>query len=437
MKMNFRLTALCGGIVMASLGLAPAVLAQAPGAQGAPPQRQERPDDRTANARQAENYDPLGVPVGSFKLFPELELDEAFNDNIFATPAGAPGKQSSFVQLIKPSLRLSSDWNQHALNFFANGNFGLFTATSLPNFYDWSVGTDGRYDITRDSNAYAGFSYNHKHEDPGTPNAAVGSFPPNLYDLMSANVGYYQAFNRFNVRADGRMDNYSYENPGPGGGSINNFQRNRTEWRESVRAGYEFIPDYQVWVRGSLNQRNYVTVPDGGGFNRNSNGYDVVMGISIDFGGITSLEAYAGYMQQNYQDFRFLTVTQPTFGLTGYWNPIREVSVRPFVNRTVNDSSLSNAVAYLSTSAGIDVDYKWRPNIKVSGHFDYSVADYGVLNTQTTEYDQFTTARLGVYYQPNNLFFMGPSYQYTSKVSNVPNSAYDQNIAMFRLGAHL
>jgi hypothetical protein len=435
--MKFRIPALCGGIVMAAFGLATVAQAQTPGAQGAPPQRQERPDERSASAKQAESYDPLGIPVGSFKLFPELELDEAYNNNIFATPNGVPGAQQSFVQLIKPSLRLASDWNRHMLNFFANGNFGLFSATSLPNFYDWSAGTDGRYDISRDSNAYAGFSYNHKHEDPGTPNAAVGSFPPNIYDLMSANVGYYQGFNRFNVRADGRMDNYTYENPGPGGSVINNFQRNRTEWRESLRGGYEFIPDYQVWVRGSLNQRNYVTVPDGGGFNRNSSGYDIVAGISVDFGGITSLEAFGGYMQQNYQDFRFLTVTQPTFGLTGYWNPVRELSIRPFVNRTVSDSSLSNAGAYLSTSAGIDADYKVRPNIKVTGHFDYSVADYGVVNSQTNEYDQYTTYKLGVYYQPSNVFFLGPSWQYVNKVSNIPSTAYDQNIVMLRLGAHL
>src|SRR5471032_1335374 len=260
--MNWRIRSLVGSVGVVSLGvmLAHGAMAQqAPGTPGAPGVRQERPDSRSPAAKAAENYEPKGVPLGSFKLFPELELDEVYNDNIFATPIGTAGQTASFVQLIKPSLRLASDWNQHMLNFFAKGNFGIFSATTTPNFTDFSFGTDGRYDIQRDQNAYAGASFNHNHEDPGTPNAAVGAVPPNLYDQISGNLGYFQKFNRFSARADGRVDNYNYTNNQTSvNGSLPNFYRDRTEYRESLRAGYEFLPDTQAWVRGSLNQRKYV-----------------------------------------------------------------------------------------------------------------------------------------------------------------------------------
>ena len=49
----------------------------------------------------------------------------------------------------------------------------------------------------------------------------------------------------------------------------------------------------------------------------------------------TSIEVFAGYLQQNYTDGNSKQVSQPTFGITGFWNPIREVSVRPFLQRTV------------------------------------------------------------------------------------------------------
>src|SRR5882724_11928034 len=72
----------CGsGLAWAQNAPAPAI-AQAPIDQG-PPQRQE-PDNRTGHQRAAENYDAPGVRVGSFLLFPDLELDETFNDNIYA-----------------------------------------------------------------------------------------------------------------------------------------------------------------------------------------------------------------------------------------------------------------------------------------------------------------------------------------------------------------
>jgi hypothetical protein len=439
--MNKCIRALLGGVSSAVLiaALAQSAAAQtAPGSPGAPAVRPERPDTRSPAASAAENYDPKGVPLGSFKLFPELELGEVYNDNIYATNFGVAGRTASFIQLIKPSLTLRSDWNQHMLNLFAKGNIGLFTASNNPNFTDFSVGTDGRYDIQRDWNVYAGASFNHNHEDPGTPNAAVGAVPPNVYDQIAGNVGYFQKFNRLSMRADGRVDNYNYTNNLTSvNGSLANYFRDRTEWRETLRAGYEIVGDTQVWVRGGMNQRVYLYTPDQSGINRNSKGFDIVAGLQIDFGGITSVEVFAGYLQQNYADGNSKQVSAPTFGLTGFWNPIREVSVRPFIQRTVNDAGITSSAAYLSTSGGLDVDYKVRPNVKLSAHGDYSVADYSVVSQSTNEYDQYLTLRASAMYSPNNIFYVGPSYQYVYKTSNLPNANYDQSIVMLRLGAHL
>src|SRR4029079_13116294 len=105
-----------------------------------------------------------GVPVGSFRLFPELELDEVYNDNIYATPTGQPGTLGSFIQLIKPTFDLRSDWNNHMLNFFARGNFGFYSASALENFQDFSFGSTGRLHIQRDWNVYGGASFSRAHE---------------------------------------------------------------------------------------------------------------------------------------------------------------------------------------------------------------------------------------------------------------------------------
>src|SRR5438445_9413483 len=101
------------GLALGTFGCIAAVSAQAP-APGSPGQPAPRQDERTPAARAAENYDPLGVPVGSFRLFPELELDEVYNDNIYAS-SPAFGRVGSFVQVIKPTLDLRSDWNNHML----------------------------------------------------------------------------------------------------------------------------------------------------------------------------------------------------------------------------------------------------------------------------------------------------------------------------------
>jgi hypothetical protein len=415
-------------------GADPATAQTAPGSQ--PPVPRPDQDQRSPAARAAESYDPLGVRAGSFKIFPELELDEAFNDNIYASSGGRTG---SFIQLIKPSLQVKSDWNNHMLNFFAKGGFGIYSADSNLNYQDYSVGADGRLDIQRDWNVYGGASFSHLHEELGTPNTVTGQTLLTTYNQLAANVGYYQRFGFFDARLDGRLDNFTYFNNGlgPGQGVIPNSDRNRTEFRESLRIGYEFIRGYQIWTKGGLNQRRYNTGFDTLGFNRNSSGWDVVGGLAVDLGGITSVEAFAGYLQQNYEDVRFRTVQAFTFGLTGYWNPMRELWVKPFVRRTVDDSSLASSAGYLNTAFGLDVNYNFRPNIRVDAHGDYSIADYQAISTASNQYDQYYTARIGVMYLPTRNFFVGPVYQFIHRTSNQFNSNYDQNLIMLKLGARL
>src|SRR5689334_18101657 len=97
-----------------------------PGAVGQPQQRMERPDERSPVVRESENYDAKGVRLGGFKLFANLEADEVFNDNIYAT-SNATGKQASFIQLINPTLEMKSDWSNHMLNAYAKGGFGFYS----------------------------------------------------------------------------------------------------------------------------------------------------------------------------------------------------------------------------------------------------------------------------------------------------------------------
>lgn len=432
-----------GGVAAVLLGtlvISATATAQVPGAVGAPQPRQDRADPRSPAAQAAENYDPKGVQIGSFKLFPELALDEVFNDNIYAVPT-ADGKTGSFIQTIQPTLDLRSDWSVHMLNAYAKAGFGFYGVDgSFNNYQDISVGTDGRYDIQRDWNVYGGASWNRRHEERGSPNTVTNSsLPVTVYNQTIANVGYFQKFNRFSARADGRFDNYIYFNNGlgPTQGVIPNNDRDRNEFREALRLGYEFSPGFEVWVRGATNQRKYFQT-DASGQSRDSWGFDIVGGVTVDFGGITSIEAFAGYLQQNYYNSAFQNISLPTFGLTGYWNPIRELWVKPFIRRTVDDSALTNSASYVNTVGGFDVNYHMRPNIRLDGHADYAVAAYqGVAGTPGSRYDQYWTFRVGVMYLPTPNFFVGPSYQYITRNSNQPNSSYDQNLIMLRLGSRI
>ena len=416
-----------------------AVFAQTQGPQGQPTPRLERPDVSTPSARSAESYEPIGVPLGGFRLFPSLELDAGYNDNIFAT-SPATGQTTSFVQIVKPSLDLKSDWNNHMLNLYARGVFGFYDAASSANYQDFAVGANGRLDIQRDWNTYGGVSYNRRHDDPGAPNTVLGFTQITKYDQLNANLGYYQKYNRLSGRLEVNIDNFNYFNNGLGlaQGVVPNSDLNRTQFREALRFGYEYLNGFEVWTRGSLNQRRYVNYVDAAGFIRNSNGWDLVGGASFDLGGVTSLEAFAGYVQQNYDDVRFRALQGLMFGVTGYWNPVKELWIKPFVRRTVEEAAFIGDSGYLNTSFGLEGNYNIRPNLRLDGHADYSIADYqGNTTTTSNRYDQYATFRASLLYMPTPQFFVGPQYQYIHRWSNQTNFDYGQNVIMLRLGARL
>jgi hypothetical protein len=429
----------CSAGAMAQTPAGPLV-AQAPVVQPGPPTL--NPSYQTPNEREAENYAPRGVRVGTFLLFPSLELDEMYDDNIFinSTSGTTPQQQTgSFIQIIKPSVELRSEWAKNMLNFYARGAFGFYTAAPGLNFQDLSVGTDGRLDIKQTANIFGGASFNRLHEALGTPNAPTNFNQVNYYNQISANAGYFQQFGKIRTTLEGRLDNYNFTNNGlgPAQGVIFNSDRDRTEFHESFRVGYEFLQGYEIWTRGSLNQRVYVTNPDALGFFHNSTGWDLVGGFSVAISSITSLEFFAGYLQQNYVDPAFATVAIPTFGLTGYWSPTRQILVKPYVLRTVDDTSLGNASGYIDTTGGVDVTYDFRPNIKIQGHADYTSADYNTVAGSLGRLDQYYTFRGGVLYSPTEHFFIGPTYQFEHRTSNQAGLDFNDNQIMLRLGAQL
>jgi hypothetical protein len=397
-----------------------------------PPQPRPGADE----PRQGESYEPIGVRVGGFRLFPALELAEQYDTNIFATQNR---KQDDLITVIRPSLDLRSNWNNHMLNLFASGAVGLYADHTSENYKDVRVGFDGRLDVQRNWYLYGGAQFNHMHEDRADPNAT--SFgKPNEYNLFSGNLGYYQKFNRLSIKLDGRMDDYAYtNNRGAVPGVITNRDRDRREYTESLRIAYEFIDKYEVWVQGGLNQRNYDRRVDSAGFRRSSDGWEVTGGATIDFGGITQVEAFVGYRDQEYDDSRLGSIRGPVFGLTGYWNPLVPLMIKPYVKRTIEETVLTTHTGFWATAFGLDVDYDLRPNIKLTGGLSYTKADYKKARSVPSfnRDDDYMRFEIGLRYLPTENFFIGPSYRFTSRDSNLSGNDFSRHLFSIRAGARL
>lgn len=411
--------------------------AQQVGPMSTPPQSTpQRPGQVTPHP--SENYDPPGIRLGGFLLYPTLELVEMYNDNIFATTNNRVGK---FVTVVNPRVDLRSNWNNHALHLFAAGSLGFYHGASSENFQDFSIGASGRLDIQRNWYLFGGASFSRKHEDRGTPNALFGPEPNEYFDTQ-ANIGYYQKFNRVFVRLEGRWERFNYTNNKSLNiaGVVNNENRNRNEFIESLRVGYEFLEGTELWLQGALNQRLYDQRFDNLGFQRSSTGWEVVAGANVDLGGITQLEGFAGFRAQDYRDARLGEIRGAIFGFGGTWNPYRPLFIKPYVKRTIEETNIGGYSGYWSTVAGVNVDYRVRPNIRLAAGAAFAWDDYR-LNNQVpgtpARFDRYLTLEIGLQYRPTENFFIGPTYQYTNRDSDVGGIDYGRNIFMLRGGVQL
>jgi len=360
-----------------------------------------------------ERGNDLGTRVGAFTLFPVLDLNLGYDDNVFATPAPTT---ASAVAVIRPSVELRSEWLNHSLRLLASGGFGYYASAPTQNFQNYLVQVDGRLDIRTDFWLSGMIAVRRNTEALGTPNVSFAQAPP-VVDSVPIELTLYQKFNRFFYTlgvAATRYWYYDYSTITSLG--LPATSRDRTEYEERLRLGYEVVADrLSVFIAPSINQRIYVDTVNSAGQQRDSTGWNIGVGATLYFTPKTSLEGVIGATSQTYTATG-LTTQATTFSLSGTWNGYEPLTLRPVLMRSINESALSNYQNYVSTVAGIDFSYDIHYPWKAVGGLSYNIADYtpapGVagVNPRT---DYFFKGSIGLLYEVRPQWSIGPLYEYT------------------------
>ena len=377
----------------------------------------------------------LGIPLGSFQLFPTLDVRVGYDSNVFATPT----QTGSAYEAIRPSLDVRSDWNNHMLNFGAYGAFGFYNSATSQNYQNFGFNTDGRLDIYRDWYLTASAAFTGTTEALGTPDVAQAQAPSVVYAVPLI-LGMYQRFNRLfyqaNASATGlRYSDYSQLNTNalPAG------SRDRNLFGESLRTGYELRDGFDVWVQGALNQRRYLQNVNVAGQQRDSDGWTVTGGSTLDLGGASKLEGFVGYSQQNYSSAG-VTTGAVVFGLAGTWNGYQPLTVRPFVVRSINETVYTNYQDYVSTTFGAEFDYTIHSDWQLNAGASVSLQDYTPVPGATGSFqhtDDFYRFSLGLLYAFQPQLQIGPLYEFSAGNGPDPNTSqnFTRHVIMLRFVA--
>lgn len=398
---------------------------------------------QTVTDRQRPLFDPLGVRIEEFFLYPRLELDESYNDNIFATSSGT---KSDFVTDLKPRLDLVSNFGAHAFNVSAGADLGWYATHTTENYQDAFASANGRYDIDQGQHVFADAEIDRLHiarTSPNFPNVTPGSIAaqPPIYTTYRGGVGYSQDALPVTYRGDLSVVRSEYEAvPAVGGGVLSEDDQNNTTYTLGLQGGYSLDPNWAVFARGSGNFREFdhgasVTNPI-----RNSAGYHADVGAHIDFGVIYG-EAYLGYLEQDYQQ----SVYHPIRGIDGgakvVWNFTGLDTLQLNAQRSVQDIGQEvfgpgfTSPGYLHSFVGLSLDHELLRNLLLNGNVAYVNDDFKGVNRTDSGID----AGFGVKFLVRRDLYLGASYTFAHRDSSGAQAAqsFTQNIIMLRIATQL
>jgi hypothetical protein len=319
-------------------------------------------------------YDPIGIPLGGFRLYPELDLSAEYSDNVFGTQTN---KQADTLYHVAGQLDLRSQWANHALDLAIASPSTFYSKNNAANFTDATAHAYGRLDVYRDFNVHGTADYGDLHEPIETDPSDFPLKKPIQYQFAHGNIGFLKAFNR--VRVSGEVDyaNYDYKD----GRLFDNtpvFEQDRDheDLMAGARVDYAMSPRTALFFSVAGNEHDYRLKPPASLVNRNSNGVVALTGVNFDITHAISGEVGVGYLKQSYDDPTVSDTSGLAVRANVKWFPDELITVSFGASREVDDAGAFGATSYIANNASFAIDYEWRRDTVFGLSANYSKDDY-------------------------------------------------------------
>jgi hypothetical protein len=375
-------------------------------------------DDKDTQ-RLEESYQPEGLEIGQFHVFPNIELRMNYDSNVYATKDDAKGDG---MGVIRPQVTVRSDFDRHALNLLANATINRHFKYGEDDVENYLLDGDGRIDVTDHTTISAVGQFMSQHEPRGSDDAVNGAEPTPFRFYMGGLTGKTESGRwTYSVNATAARSNYD-DVSGSTGIHFNNDDRDRTAVDGFGQVAYEFSPGYEAIGRFSANRRMYDQSADDNGFERDSYGIRAETGLGLDLGQVVRGEILAGYLFQDYKDERLSDPSGLSVRATVNWTPDKATLVVPSLLREVRETTTVQASSIVRSAATLLVRREVQRNIILTGFGTINYDEY-----QGTSNDAITySARARVTYAFNRNMYTAFEVGQVIKDSDFNNGSYNQ-----------
>lgn len=374
-------------------------------------------DRRVARLARIEPYDPIGIRMGSFVLFPEVETGSSYYSNVLRSSIADPDVALD----VKPSARLVSDWKRHALELRGSSLLSFHNEFESEDDRAYALEARGRLDFTRRTNVQAFVSRDVAQESRSAIDAnAVGDRATLTRD--AAGVSFQHRFNRLTVQLRGAVSDYSYSDVDVNGVTQSNADRNYTQSDEAVRATWEFKPTLSAFTEIETNQRTFDQVARADGITRDSDGQRYRVGVAFGSTGQTLRgEASLGYGRQTPKDAQLEDIDGILIDANVAWRMTPLTTLRFTARTDIAETTTAGSGGVFTRQAGVEARHAFRTHLIGNAGITYTIQDYSGIAITETEW----RGDLGLEYFLSREAIVFGRYRHTMFDSTSPGASFD------------
>lgn len=373
--------------------------------------------------RVKEELQPIGLPLGSFRVFPSVLGGVGYTSNVVGAEVNS--RADGYAE-INPQVAVQSQWMRHSLSATVSYDGQRYFNTNAKNQDGFLARLDGQLDIHDQSNVVGSVSYRRTYEDQ-----QEATFPANGGGAIA--VKQPQALIRATyvsnrIRWTGSVDynGFSYADTiSTTGARLDLSYRNRDVYRGSGRVEYMLGQDNSVFGQITYRRTDYRTsdvLND-----RTSEEWRFGAGAIADITNLVRVAGAVGYYRRTYQRKElFPTAAGLAVDVRADYYLTQLTTISAIVSRQLEEAAVFGSSGYVATRYGARVDHELLRNL-----IPYLFGDRFLSKFQGVDrHDRAWDAGAGIDYKMNRAWALNANGSYVSRVSE--GTSRGPNINEFR-----
>jgi hypothetical protein len=321
-------------------------------------------------------YAPIGIRLGSFLLFPELEVGANLSNN---APDTEFDTRTDWGPEIKPRVRLDSDWGRHYLGFEANADRIWYSEFPIADTKNYQVLARGRLDVVSRTNLSAEIEKSHTQQNSSAITITDIANANTALDEQHVTAALEHTFNRLTLKLTGTVADYDYADdtdPGLSGDvplvDINDYR----DTEGTLRSTYEFQSSWAGFIETSINERVYREPIAVTGIRRGSTGFVTQAGVNLRLAGTLFGEIAGGWGEQQPIEDSLDTIKGPVINGDLIWMPTPMTKLEFLARTQIDETSFEDSAGAIDHFFELSLQHAFWRYLVLGVYGSYEVADF-------------------------------------------------------------